>query len=97
MFENNDYIRIVLTAYWNNTSPSTEVFYLCDEHFDHNGTFIADLEQKVLERLQANCGTMPLRVIYITHCEIDLSDDDVALAGWRVLVDTTEFDPVFTA
>ncbi len=80
----NECLRVVFTAYWQDASPSSEVFFLQNRsHVDLK--CIAMLEQIVTTLLSTWSTTALVGVVYIGQNEIELSEDDINQIGWRMI------------
>ena len=78
------YYRTVFTVYWEDASPSTELFYLIGP-VQFSPVSIRTMEQFILTQMQDWYSPRALTVIYVTHGAVEMSAADIAAAGWRVI------------
>jgi hypothetical protein len=78
------YMRTVFTVYWQDASPSAEIFYFAGP-MRMNPTDLTTMEQYVLSLMQEWYSTRADVATFISHCEVFMSPDEVTAAGWRVL------------
>lgn len=84
--EGPPYFRLVFTAYWTDTSPSTEVFYARRHGIFFTYKGISALEDYAFQLLQAHATDSELDgVIYTGGVPIELDPDDVTAIGWRLV------------
>lgn len=77
--------RLVFGVYWMNAEPSFEVFYLASS-VDIDLACIAQLETTVIGLLETGDATCrALHATFLASSEIDLSEAEIACAGWRVI------------
>ena len=79
------YMRIVMTAYWANSSPSTEITYFSVHRSLITLGAIEMLEADVLALLTANITEAPLRMILVHRSEVQLSSAEIDSLGWRAV------------
>jgi hypothetical protein len=86
--------RLTFTVYWQNASPSTEVFYLLDNlPARWQGPTLAGisyLEQQIVELLTSQELVQPLRAVFIASNNVRIHPDEVNAADWRVISPPTD-------
>lgn len=82
--DDQHYLRLVLTAYWDDMPPSTEIFYQ-KQRLHHSLGVIAALEQSISDMMMSNVGKTPQRIIYNCCSDVEMSDTEATVAGWRVI------------
>jgi hypothetical protein len=85
---NCEFMRTVFTAYWTNTSPSTEDIYLSALDQDWAMTYanIQAVQAYVLNLIQTNITANEcLGVILQSYLFLDVSANDRQALGWRVV------------
>lgn len=84
------YMRVSFLAYWLNSPPSAEIFYVDRELPELTPEIIAKLEDKFLTALKTHVGiTTPLRLIYLGDSTVNLTLSQVHNIGWRII---SEYD-----
>jgi hypothetical protein len=89
------YLRATFTVYWDNAMPSMEAVYLHNRPPVLTMSGISSLQDEVVKLLAANVGGNPERAIYVGYSGIEMTDQEVKDAGWRVLSDHHKPVPTF--
>jgi hypothetical protein len=79
------YLRATFMVYWDNAMPSLEPVYLHNRPpvLTHSG--ITELQDEIVKLLASNVGGNPERAIYAGYSGIEMTDQEVKDAGWRVI------------
>ena len=78
-------LRVVFTAYWQNASPSAEVFYMDSSDRNFGLHRIKHLETDAAALLQGHSGNTLVGVVYVGHSTIELSHVDIQDIDWRFI------------
>jgi hypothetical protein len=79
------YLRVMFTAYWDDESPSTELFYLVVPPTSVNLAGIAKLEAAILSVLKAHTQSRAQRLIYLGNTQIDVTEAEINALTWRIV------------
>lgn len=89
------YLRAIFTVYWQDAMPSTEPLYLHNRPPVLTLAGISALQDDIVRLLADNVGGTPQRAIYLGYSGIEMTDQEVADAAWRVLADHPKPAPSF--
>jgi hypothetical protein len=80
------YLRLAFTAYWSDSEPSAEIFYLQGLAIRLTLDSVAELEKLALDAMVNHNGRERIiRVIYLGNSLIEVAEDDLPTLGWRLL------------
>src|SRR3954469_8202914 len=83
---NAHFLRVVFMAYWQNASPSSEVFYLTGYPMHLSPTEISMLEDAVAQimMMYEDVSDRLLRLTYLGYSGVEMSESEIETADWRV-------------
>lgn len=78
------YVRLAFTAYWADSSPSAEIFYIPECTLQLTSKDVKSLEAEALGMMQDWFGDRAIRMIYLGSGCVEMTAEDIADAGWYV-------------
>lgn len=79
------YLRVVFTAYWTDSMPSTELFFLNVPPMPVGLSGIANLERTILMILKAHNHSRAQQVIYVGFSVVELTESEINALTWRIV------------